>query len=103
MEKLSDLVSRDYEEEVEIIRAAGTLWKKFLEGGAALLVAWGLSFLNGSPWGPRTQAFALLAFFTVPFALRAWDRSKVAQEMRHHREVRMEIKINALLDRIDQR
>jgi hypothetical protein len=61
------------------------------------IVMWGYSLVFGKPWKKDNFAFGLAFLIVAPFAYRAWERHKIAKEMRHQREVRMEMKLNALL------
>jgi hypothetical protein len=98
MGNLSELVRQDYDAEVEIIRdAGGNLWLVGL--GAALFFAamWGVDLLLRAPWTKKEIGYAMICGVAFPFINRAWERHKVAAKMRHEREVRVEVKLNALL------
>jgi hypothetical protein len=98
MAKLSELVRRDYEEEVKIIsEAGGRLWPKWIGYGLALAGMLGLGLLFGGPWSNRDIAVGIVCVVVAPFGERLWERYKVATRMRHEREVRMEVKLDALL------
>lgn len=98
MGSLSELVKLDYDAEVEIIReAGGNLW--FVGLGAAFFFAvmWGFDLLFSEPWTKKEICFAMIGVVAFPFINSAWERHKVAARMRHEREVRVEVKLNALL------
>jgi hypothetical protein len=98
MGKLSELVDRDYKEELEIIKAAGTpLWPMGV--GFALFLAFlcVLNFFFAKPWDRRDFELALAIIVVGPFINRVWERHKVAAQMRHERQVRVEAKLDALL------
>ena len=96
--KLSELVKRDYDEEVKIIQdAGGNLWLTGLGAGLLFVFMWGIAFFFREPWTPEDISYAIIAVVAFPFIIRAWERHKVAAEMRHQREVRVEVKLNALL------
>jgi hypothetical protein len=98
MGRLFDLVSREYEEEVRIIsEVGGSLWLKRLALAIALIIACGIGMLFGDPWSMKEIACGILFAIAFPFVQRLWQRYKVAAEMRHHREIRMETKLDALL------
>jgi hypothetical protein len=97
MGKLSELVKRDYDLEVQVIKEAGNLWS----AGFGLVIVlggmWGFDFLFREPWTRREIAFAMISVVVFPFIQRAWERHKVAAKMRHEREIRVEAKVDALL------
>lgn len=98
MGKLSDLVSHEYDEEVKLVsETGGRLWPKWIGLSVALGVFMGLGLLIGDRWSKRDIGFGMIFVIVFPFLERAWERYKVAAEMRHHREVRVEMKLNALL------
>ena len=98
MGKLSDLVMRDYDEEVKIIKeAGGRLWPKLIGVGGLAAAMWGWDQFFGTPWRKRDALFLLIFVIAGSFVVRAWERHKVAAEMRHQREVRVEVKLDALL------
>jgi hypothetical protein len=98
MGKLAELVKRDYDEEVDIIRqAGGNLWLRGVGIAFGFVVLWVFELFFGDPWTKRETAFAIIAIVAYPFVHRAWQRHKVAAEMRHEREVRVEVKVDALL------
>jgi hypothetical protein len=95
--KLAELVKRDYDFEVQVIKDTGNLWSS----GFGLLIVmaflWGSDFLSGKPWSRREIAFTVVCIVVVPFIQREWKRHKVAAQMRHEREIRVEAKVDALL------
>ncbi|MGA8160486.1 MAG: hypothetical protein WA374_01655 [Acidobacteriaceae bacterium] len=98
MGKLSELVRRDYEEEIKIIReAGGRLWPKWVALAIGIAVVWGIGLLLGSSWSKSDIAFGVLFVIAVPYFEQLWERYKVGARMRHEREIRMEVKLNALL------
>ena len=98
MGRLSDLVEKDYKLECDVIRDTGKLVPLGIGVAVGLAVLWLVNTLLGSPWRDRGDYIsAVLVIFVVPLASRTWDRHKIRQEMRHQREVRMEIKLDALL------
>jgi hypothetical protein len=98
MANLSELVKLDYDAEVEIIReAGGNLWLVGLGAAFFFAVMWGVDLLLNEPWTKKEICFAILGIVALPFINRAWERHKVAARMRHEREVRVEVKLNALL------
>jgi hypothetical protein len=98
MATLSELVSKDYDEEVEIIRdAGGNLWLTGLGTAFFFAVMFVTDVILREPWTKRGIAGAILCVIACPFIIRAWERHRVAAVMRHEREVRVEVKLNALL------
>jgi hypothetical protein len=98
MGKLSELVKRDYDAEVEIIRkAGGNIWLIGLMGAFFFVVMWVFDEFVGKPWTKNEICYAMVAVVAYPFITRAWERYKVAAKMRHQREVRVEVKLDALL------
>jgi hypothetical protein len=98
MASLSDLVERDYDEEIKIIQeAGGNLWLTGLGTAFILAVMCGCDWLFNNPWTKKDFAGAIAFVVVFPFVIRFWERHKVAAEMRHEREVRMEVKLNVLL------
>ena len=98
MATLSELVAKDYDEEVEIIRdAGGRIWPTALGMAFVLAIMCVLDFFFSKPWSKQDVCFAILFAVVSPFLIRAWERHKVAAQMRHEREVRVEVKVNALL------
>jgi hypothetical protein len=102
MGKLSELVDRDYDEEVKIIReTGGNLWVQGLVMGFVLAVMWGFDLFLNKPWTKNEICYGILFVIAFPFADRVWERYKVAAQMRHHRAVRVELKLDALLGLIN--
>jgi ABC-type polysaccharide/polyol phosphate export permease len=98
MGKLSELVRRDYDAEVEIIRKArGNLWLIGSMAAFFLAVMWVFDEFFRKPWTQSEIGYAMIAVVAYPFITRAWERYKVAAQMRHQREVRIETKLHALL------
>lgn len=98
MPTLSELVKQDYDAEVEIIRnAGGNLWITGLAAALFAIVTWAFDLFLGEPWNKREESLALIAVVAFPIINREWERHKVSAEMRHEREVRMEMKLNTLL------
>jgi len=98
MGKLSDLVKRDYDEEVTIIReAGGNLWLHGAGMAFILALLWGFGLVFSTPWTRIEIGLGMVAVVAYPFINRAWERYKVAGQMTHEREVRVEMKLNALL------
>lgn len=98
MGKLSELVERDYNKEKRIIReAGGNLWLIGL--GVAFILAFlcGVDWLTNNPWTKKDLYWALVVVIVFPFIIRFCERYRAATEMRHKREVRVEIKLDALL------
>ncbi len=96
--KLSELVKRDYDEEVKIIQdAGGNLWLTGLGAGLLFVLMWGIAFFFREPWTQEDISYAIIAVVAFPFTIRAWERHKVAAEMRHQRQVRVEVKLDSLL------
>ena len=97
MGRLSELVQKDYEGECDVIRETG---KPVLVGigiAVGLGAIWLASTLLDFPWTGKDYFLALLGIFVGPLAIRRWQRYEAMEEMRHHREVRMDMKLNALL------
>ena len=102
MGKLAELVKRDYDEEVEIIRkAGGNLWLQGLGAAFGFAILWVFDRFFGDPWSKRETAFAIISIVAYPFIYRVWQRHEIAAEMRHEREVRVEAKVDALLGLVD--
>ena len=99
MGKLSELIEREYAVELEIIKDAGTnIWLTGIGLTVGIALVWAMdTFLWGEPWSKRAISWAILFIVVCPFVLRAWERHKVAAGMRHEREVRVDIKLDALL------
>jgi hypothetical protein len=97
MGKLSELVRRDYDLELEVIKDTGNLWITGIGLALGLAVVWGLDTLFGESWSRREIAFAMIFIVVFPFIRRAWERHEVAARMRHEREIRVEAKVDALL------
>ncbi len=98
MPTLSELVERDLEEELKIIKdTGGRLWPKWLALGIVFLLIWVSDVIFSSGWSKRDAWFAVGFVFVWPFLEIAWERHKVAAQMRHHREVRIETKLDVLL------
>ena len=98
MGKLSELAKRDYDEEAKIIREAGgrpRLLGLGMTFGVGLI--WALNLFFGEPWTRKEIGFAIIIIFVYPFINREWERHKVAKEMRHEREIRIELKLDSLL------
>ncbi len=99
MSKLLDLIDQDYKAEVEIIRKTGNIWGFGVSIGIGLVVIWLIdTFLFGDPWDKRDFSLAMITVIALPFIARAWERHKVATKMRHEREIRVEAKVDALLE-----
>lgn len=99
MGKLSDLVKHDYDEEVEIIRdAGGNVWLVGLAVAFLFALMWGIDVVfRNEPWTGRDVDFAIIGVVFLPLVNRAWERHKVTAQMKHLREIRVEMKLNALL------
>lgn len=97
MANLSELVKQDYDAEVEIIRETGELWLTGIVIAILAIVMWGLGLLFNDHWSKGDIVFAIIFVIAGPFVNRAWDRHKITKEMRHQREIRVEVKLNALL------
>jgi hypothetical protein len=98
MGKLSELVKRDYDEEVKIIRdAGGHLWLTGLGAAFFFAVMWGVDLLFRDAWSQREIGYAIICVLASPFIIRTWERHRVAEQMRHERQVRVEVKLDALL------
>lgn len=98
MASLSEFVRQDYDEEVKCIReAGGSLWPVGLGAALFFAVMWGVDLLFREPWTKQEIGGAMICVVAFPFISRAWERHKVAAKMRHEREVRVEVKLNALL------
>jgi hypothetical protein len=97
MGRLSDLVKKDYELECAVIRDTGKVVPIGIGIAVGIAVLWLVDMLRGSPWKNDDYGIALLAIVFWPLAVRGWERHKVRQEMRHQREVRMEVKLDGLL------
>jgi hypothetical protein len=102
MSKLAEFVERDYKLELEVIKDAGNnLWAVGLGISFFLAFLCGCDYLFGRPWDSKEFAFAILGVFVGPFINRAWERHEVAARMQHEREVRIEVKLDALLGLIN--
>jgi hypothetical protein len=97
MGKLSELVKRDYDLELKVIRDTGNLWGPGIGAAVGVVFFWGLDFVFGRNWSDRDIGFAIIFIFSSPFINRGWERHKVAAQMRHEREIRVEAKVDALL------
>ena len=97
MGKLSELVKRDYDLEVQVVKDTGNLWSAGFGLVIVLGVMWGFDFLFRKPWSRHEIASAVAVVVVLPFIQRAWERHKVAAQMRHEREIRVEAKVDALL------
>jgi len=98
MESISELVKQDYDAEVEIIKeAGGNLWPKRIGLAIGVAAIWGVSLLFGDSWSTREICVAILFVIAAPFVEQVWQRYKVAAQMRHEREIRTEVKLDALL------
>lgn len=98
MGQLSELVKRDYDDEVEIIRkAGGNLWLTGLAVAFCFAFMWLVDWFFMQPWSRQEIGGAMIGVICFSFIYRAWERYKIATKMRHQREVRMEAKLDALL------
>ncbi|MGD0891954.1 MAG: hypothetical protein ABR923_10500, partial [Terracidiphilus sp.] len=98
MGRLSELVKRDFEEEVKVIEEAGrNLWVSGFGMAIILAIMWGFDLLFREPWTKKEIGCAMICVIVFPFIDRAWERHKVAARIRHEREVRVELKLDALL------
>ncbi len=97
MGKLSELVRRDYDMEAQIVKKTGNLWLTGISLAVVLAVFWGVDFLFREPWSRREIFFAMISIVAFPFIQRSWERHEVAARMRHEREIRVEVKVDALL------
>jgi hypothetical protein len=97
MGKLCGLAERDLREEIKEIKGTMNLWHIALCSAIwpTVLVVFDLFF--GKPWSKRELTILLVYIIVSPFAIRAWMRHEVAARLRHRRECRMEVKLNALL------
>lgn len=102
MGKLSELVAQDYAEELVIIKdAGGNLWGTALAMAFGVAIFMGIGFMSGAPFDRREVALALVIIIFGPFVQRAFKRFEMAGALRHEREVRVEMKLNALLGLVD--
>ena len=98
MGEISDRVMHDYNTEVGIIKeAGGSLWPKWIGMAIGIGAIWGLALLFGDAWTKRQIVVAIVFIIAAPPIERVWERYKVAMQMRHQREIRMEAKLDALL------
>jgi hypothetical protein len=97
MEKLADIVSRDYEEELTNIRAAGKIWSCAASCVAAVAGLWAVDTFLGEPWGQERYLWTVAFVCIFPFIWREWNRHQMILKLRHHREVRVEVKVDVLL------
>lgn len=97
MEKLSEIVRRDYDQEMGVIKEAGSLWGVGTALAVGALVLWGIDLLSGRPWTSQDCYRAIIGVLGLPFIDREWERYKVSVRMRREREIRMEAKLDALL------
>ena len=97
MATLSELVKQDYDAEIMVIKETGELWSTGIIIAIFAIVMWGSALLFNDHWRKDEIVFAITFVIIGPFVYRAWDRHKVAVEMRHQRQVRIEVKLNALL------
>lgn len=95
---LSDFVDEDLKNELEVVKdQGGNIWITAGWVGFILLVIWLTAFFIGAPWGKRMYAVALLALIGIPPIWLAWSRRIVMDNLRRHREIRIDMKLNALL------
>jgi hypothetical protein len=98
MAKLSDLVEKDYKEELETIREAGNLGAYYGAVGIGLIAIWlSDTFLFGDLWNKHNYGYAFIAFLCIPPLWKTWEQCKVIFKLHHEREVRIELKVDALL------
>jgi uncharacterized membrane protein len=98
MGKLSELVKRDYDLEVRVIKDAGNnLWATGIGITLLLAVICVFDYFFSKAWDRWDFSFALIAIGAGPFVNRAWERHRVSAQMRHEREIRVEVKVDALL------
>jgi hypothetical protein len=104
MGKLSEHIAREYNEEREIIRnAGGSLWLNALGTAFAVVVFFGTGALLGDPVTRQKVALGAAVVIFTPFIRKAWERHRVVAEMRHEREIRIDMKLNALLGLVNTR
>ena len=101
MSKLSDRVKADYDLEVGVIKDTGNLWNTGIGLALGFAVILGFDLMFREPWSKREICFAILFAIAFPFTRRAWERHEVAAQMRLQREIRVEVKVNALLGLIN--
>lgn len=101
MGKLSEIVKRGYDLEMEVIKNAGSLWGVGIGFAVGALVFWGIDLLRGHPWSSHDCYLAIICVLGLPFIDREWERYKVSIQMRREREIRMEAKLDALLGLIN--
>ena len=98
MGELSERVMRDYSAEVEVIKeAGGSLWPKWIGMAIGVGAIWALSQFSGDSWSKRDICLGIIFVIAAPPLEQVWERHKVAAQMKHQREVRMELKLDALL------
>jgi hypothetical protein len=97
MGKFSELVKVYHDEEVKLIEEAGNIWITGIGLAIGFLVIWGGGLLFNDRLSNREITVALILIVIVPLINRAWARHQVASQMRHEREIRMEVKLDALL------
>lgn len=101
MGKLEEIVRRDYDLEMEVIKDAGSLWGVGIGLAVSAFVFWGIDLLRGHPWSSQNCYLAITGVLGLPFIDREWERYKVSIQMRREREIRMEAKLDALLGLIN--
>ncbi|MGA7158910.1 MAG: hypothetical protein WBY53_18845 [Acidobacteriaceae bacterium] len=98
MGKLSELARRDYNLEAKVIEDAGNrLWAVGIGIAIVLAIMCGFDYFFGRAWDRLDFSLALATVVIGPFVNRAWERHSVATRMRHEREIRVELKVDALL------
>jgi hypothetical protein len=101
MENLSEQVKRAYAAEVRSIKNAGSdSWMIGVGVAISVICVWACNFFFGWPWTRNDLLLSIIVVVVFPFGARAWDRHKVAARMRHEREVRMEVMLDALIERV---
>ncbi len=98
MADLSEIVKRDYDAEIKIIEeTGGNLWPKWIGMTMGIGAIWAFERFLGEPWSKRQICLGIVFIIAAPLVARAWDRYDVAVKMRHHREIRIEAKLDLLL------
>jgi hypothetical protein len=97
MASLSEIVKLEYDAEIAVVKGTGELWLSGITIAFFVIVMCGWAFLFHDHWRKDERVFALSLVIIGPFVYRAYERHKVVVKMRYEREIRTEVKLDALL------
>lgn len=100
VENVAEIAERVYDGEVAKIKQAGELWPMWIGVVIAAGAYWGISELLGHPWDKHDFNFVIIFGIVMPFLWGMWKKYEAGSQLRHEREVRMEIKLDALVELI---